>query len=76
MWQNLFRAIPRPCRNPAGILKRIPKARRRDAHDAAEDLCEMAWAGVADFEPDIDEVARSFSDQLLGARDALAGDEL
>jgi hypothetical protein len=36
----------------------------------------MARAGVADFEPDIDETARSFADQLLCARYALAGDEL
>ena len=42
----------------------------------SEYLREMAWAGVANFEPDIDETARSFADQLLGAGDAFAGDEL
>ena len=61
------------CRNPAGNLKRTPKVRRRDAHHAAEDLREMARAGVAHFESNLDETARSFADQLLGAGDSLAG---
>jgi len=36
----------------------------------------MAWAGVADFDRDLDLAAQSFADQLLGARDALTGHEL
>src|SRR5437867_1588461 len=36
----------------------------------------MARTGVADFERDLDLAARSFADQLLGARDALTGHEL
>ena len=53
------------------ILKRTPKLRRRDAHYAPEHLREMARAGVAHFESDFDKAARSFADQLLGARDSL-----
>src|SRR5438034_834559 len=68
------------CRDPAVIpasgLERTPKLRRCDAHDTPEDLREMARAAVADFEPDLDEAARSFADQLLGPRNALAGHEL
>ena len=63
-------------RNPAGNLKRTPKVRRRDAHHASEDLREMARAGVAHFESDLDETARSFTDQLLGAGNSLAGYKL
>src|SRR5688572_32991811 len=36
----------------------------------------MARAGVAHFESDLDETARCFSDQLLGAGNSLAGHEL
>src|SRR3989442_1739570 len=64
------------CRNPAGNLKRTPKLRRRDAHHASEDLREMARAGVAHIESDLDETVGSFADQLLGAGNALAGHEL
>jgi hypothetical protein len=53
-----------------------PVIARRNAGFPSEDLREMAWAGVADFEPDLDQAARTFADQLLGARDALAGHKL
>lgn len=36
----------------------------------------MPWVGVADFERDFDQAALFLADYLLGARDALAGDEL
>jgi hypothetical protein len=57
-------------------LQITPKLRRRDADDAAEDLRESARVGVADFERDLDQAALGFSHHLLGADDALAGDEL
>jgi NAD(P)-dependent dehydrogenase (short-subunit alcohol dehydrogenase family) len=49
---------------------------RRHAGDLAEYFCEMAGACVADFEPNLDEAARGFADELLGADDPLARDEL
>lgn len=52
------------------------KLRWRDAGDASEDLRESAWAGVADFERDLDQAAFGFAHHVLGAGDALAGDEL
>ena len=36
----------------------------------------MARAAVAHFETNIDKAARSFADQLLGARNTVAGDKL
>ncbi len=39
------------------MLQLHTKLRRRDAGDAAEDLCEGARAGVADFERDLDQAA-------------------
>lgn len=46
--------------------------RRRDAHHAAEHLREVAGAGVADLQADLDEAARGFTDHLLRAGDAFA----
>src|SRR4051812_23881358 len=67
-----------PCvrSNPAGKLEGATKCCGRDAYDTAEDLSEMARAGVTNFETDIYEAAGSFADELLGARDALAGYEV
>jgi hypothetical protein len=39
-------------------------------------LRESTPAGVADFERDLDQAALRFSNEFLGAGDALAGDEL
>src|SRR5438046_10299111 len=76
MWKNPSLAILRPLSQSCGKLKRATELRWRNSNHTAEDLRGMARAGVADLEPDIDETARSFADQLLCARYALAADEL
>ena len=59
-----------------GKLKGAAERGWRDTNYAAEDLREVARAGVAHFEADVDEAARGLPDQLLGMRDALAGHEV
>ena len=76
MIRNLSLAILRPLSQSCGKLKGATESRWRDANDTAEDLGEVTGTCVADFETDLDEAARSFADQLLGAGNPLAGDEL
>jgi len=75
-WRTPSLAILRLLSQSCGKLKRDPELRRRDAHHSPKDLREMARAGVAHFESDIDETARSFADQLLGVGNSLACYEL
>ena len=58
------------------LLQRAPKLRRRDANYASKDLREVARVLVADVEADLDQAAPGFADELLGARDPFARDEL
>ena len=58
------------------LLQRAPKLRRRDANYASKDLREVARVFIAHFEADLDQAARGLTDELLGARDPFARDEL
>src|SRR2546423_14204422 len=53
-----------------------PKLRRRHACNAPKNLSEIAWAGIADVERDLDEAARGFTNKLLCAADPLSRHEL
>src|SRR5436190_7732184 len=57
-------------------LERAAKFSRRNTCHASEYLGEMARARVTDIQRDLDETARRLADQLLGAGDSFAGDEL
>lgn len=50
--------------------------RRCRACHSTKHFCEMAGAGVADFESDFGEAVRGFSNELLSNNDPLAGDKL
>lgn len=73
---NPSHAILRRLSGFCGKLKRAAELGWRDSDNPSEHLCEMAWAGVANFEAHIDKAARGFTNQLLGARDSLSRDEL
>src|SRR5271165_3295507 len=49
---------------------------RRHANHTPEDLSKMARARVSDFESNLDDAARRFADELLGASDPLSPNEL
>src|SRR5687768_11096355 len=57
-------------------LKRAAELGRRDPHHPAENLREMTWTRITDFQAHIDQAPRRFADQLLSARDSLARHEL
>src|SRR2546423_15373400 len=47
------------------------KLRRRHACNAPKYFSEIARAGIADVQSNLDQAARSFTNELLGARDSL-----
>src|SRR5688500_3199855 len=63
-------------RSEIAVLQCVAKLCRRHSDDAPENFAEVARVLVANVEADLDQAAFGFADELLGAGDPFAGDEL